>query len=819
MIGGDTFRTVFGGAPAHTESHLTEHLRAMIRHGYSPVLLKPGTKEPACILSSAAEAKANREAQAAAALAGARRTDSIRHACGFHHVLDDPGKVAVIAKRWLERWGGANTGIHLGRSRRLVVDVDTVTERQEFVESWVNFTPGQTDQRAPGITVESPGRYDNSKQEWVHYGGGHWYFTVPDDFVFPVGKVLKGPGGWAAMWGQSYVLTPPSTRAEGAYRLVGGEQPAPAWLLDQITAQGAARALTAGQRQDTAMRGGPIDRWSAAMPWAVLLERHGWLEAGSVAQCGCPDWTGPGEHANPKSATAHDLACARFDTDEGWGPLHIWTDHPPEPLPAEGTVTKLQFIAAMEYAGDTAAAIRALGLGSDAAAHDLLGTGTVSRPASLATPGATAGALSVPTWTGSEGEDGSQAGDRYSASTEPVSAGQTWPPTDPFGTPETSRLGPTPPADLPEVTPAASWAPIDLGPYLDGTHVAPTATLLQRSDGLGLLYPRMTHSLHGESESGKSWVALWELSRLIKAEMSCAMVDFESDAGVVVSRLLLLGTPGELIAKWFHYRRPERSPAGDALELEAWNLLMSSAYVLVVLDGVTDAMGLFGKASKDNDDAAAFAKLLPRQIADRTGAAVLMIDHVTKDKDGRGRFALGGQAKMASLTGAAFTVDVVSPLGEGMRGELELRVAKDRHGRIRGQAGAMRSDRTQAVARFIFDSSQPWAPVVGLEPQVDESGREQAVADARSAKIVDHLKRYPGQGQREISAEMGIRQADLRPLLEGLESAGVIEIVKIGQKHTHTVKDLSYGTDPRTDSTDSDPLYRANRTGSDGIVP
>jgi hypothetical protein len=801
MIGGDTFRTVFGGAPAHTESHLTEHLRAMIRHGYSPVLLKPGSKEPACILSSAAEAKANREAQAAAELAGARRTDSIRHACGFRHVLDDPAKVGPVVKRFLERWGGANTGIHLGRSRRLVVDVDTVAERQGFVESWVNFTPGQTDQRAPGITVESPGRYDNSAQKWVHQGGGHWYFTVPDDFVFPIGKVLKGPGGWAAMWGESYVLTPPSTRAEGPYRLVGGEHAAPAWLLGQITAQGAARAMAADQRQDTAMRGGPIDRWSAAMPWAVLLERHGWLEAGSVAQCGCPDWTGPGEHANPKSATAHDLACARFDTDEGWGPLHIWTDHPPEPLPAEGTVTKLQFVSAMEYGGDTAAAIKALGLGSDAAAH-LIG------PASFSPIRAEA--------TGNGWDEVVPGGFVAGQSMESSS------PADPFGTPSSSRLGPTPPADVQDVTPTeplASWAPIDLGPYLDGTHVAPTATLLQRSDGLGLLYPRMTHSLHGESESGKSWVALWELSRLIKAEMPCAMVDFESDAGVVVSRLLLLGTPGELISKWFAYRRPERSPAGDPEELAAWNALMAAVYVLVVLDGVTDAMGLFGKASKDNDDAAAFAKLLPRQIADRTGAAVLMIDHVTKDKDSRGRFALGGQAKMASLTGAAFTVDVIEPLGEGLRGELELRVAKDRHGRIRGQAGPMRSDRTQAVARFVFDSTQPWAPVVALVPQVDESGREQAVADARSAKIVDHLRRYPGQGQREISAEMGIRQADLQPLLGGLEAAGVIEIVKIGQKHTHTVIDLSYGTDPRTDSTDTRVPYRANRTESDGIVP
>lgn len=746
MIGGDTFRTVFGGAPAHTEAHLAEHLRAMIRHGYSPVLMKPGTKEPACVLSSAGEVKANREAQRAAELAGARRTDAVRHACGLKHVLDDPAKVGPVVKRWLERWGGANTGIHLGRSRRIVVDVDTHQERIAFGSSWALATG---DQPVPGITVESPGRYDNSRQEWVHYGGGHWYFTVPDDFVFPTGKVLKGPGGWAAMWGESYVLTPPSARVEGPYRLVGGEHPAPAWLLEQITAQGAARALLAGQRQDSAMRGGPIDRWSAAMPWAVLLERHGWIDAGSVSQCGCPDWTGPGgEHASPKSATAHDLACAVFDTDEGWGPLHIWTDHPPGRLPAGGTVTKLQYAAAMEYDGDTGAAIRGIGITGD---H---GLGPGGPPV---VPGGSV-------------------------------AGQGGP--DPFTTPATSRLGPTLPADVPDVSPTeplASWAPVDLGPYLDGSYTPPAASLLVRSDGQGLLYPGLTHSLHGESESGKSWVALWEISRLIKAEQHCAMVDFESDPGQVATRLRILGTPAELIKIYFQYRRPERSPAGDPGEIEAWHQMLGSRYVLLVIDGVTDAMGMFGKASKDNDDAAAFAKLLPRQIADRTGAAVLMIDHVTKDKDSRGRFALGGQAKMASLTGAAYTIDVREPLGEGLRGVLELRVAKDRPGRVRGQAGRMASDRTQAVGQFVFDSSSPWAPVVGLEPQEDEAVVVERVEDSRRGRILDFLGRYPGSGLNEICSATAIRKEDARVLLAALQDDGAVLVEKIGAKHCHTV--------------------------------
>ena len=44
----------------------------------------------------------------------------------------------------------------------------------------------------------------------------------------------------------------------------------------------------------------------------------------------------------------------------------------------------------------------------------------------------------------------------------------------------------------------ASWAPIDLGPYLDGTVRPVVPLLLPRTDGVALIYPGLTHSLHGE---------------------------------------------------------------------------------------------------------------------------------------------------------------------------------------------------------------------------------------------------------------------------------------------------------------------------------
>src|SRR5665811_288715 len=59
--------------------------------------------------------------------------------------------------------------------------------------------------------------------------------------------------------------------------------------------------------------------------------------------------------------------------------------------------------------------------------------------------------------------------------------------------------------DYPEDVP--SWLPVDLSTYLDGSHKPVVPTLLARTDGVCLLYPGLIHSLHGESESGKSLVA------------------------------------------------------------------------------------------------------------------------------------------------------------------------------------------------------------------------------------------------------------------------------------------------------------------------
>lgn len=251
-----------------------------------------------------------------------------------------------------------------------------------------------------------------------------------------------------------------------------------------------------------------------------------------------------------------------------------------------------------------------------------------------------------------------------------------------------------------------SWSPTDLTEALTGDTSGVTPTLFRRTDGVCLFYPGMTHSLHGESESGKSLIVQAECVRLINLGEQVLYIDFESDEQSVVDRLVKLGADEQAVADHFHYLRPEVAPTHSEAERAAWESTLGTEYTLAVIDGVTEALTVFGRGSLDNDDIAAWSREVPRKIAERTGAAVVLIDHVVKNKTMQGRHAIGGQAKMAALTGAAYTVEILQPLGVGMRGAVGLRIGKDRPGQVRNQCGAFRKgDRTQQAARVVIDST------------------------------------------------------------------------------------------------------------------
>ncbi|MCX5119234.1 AAA family ATPase [Micromonospora sp. NBC_00362] len=375
MIANDLFTACFGIVPAGDEDALTNIVRNAVRQGFAIVPIAPGQKVPICTLTARQAKAADREAKDAAREAGERGWERKQHECGIAHALTDPAIATRVISRMVKERGPINIGVEVGRSRMVMVDADTAEQVAGFLADWSEQSGHDLTGRRP--TVTTPGKVmvaADGEQRWVHKDGGHFWFTIPEGIdlaALPGQGTLRADSGWVAVWRDHQALVPPSVRAEGAYAITGQVEPAPEWLLDRIQLHAHSYAeRKARQAERIRHEGDPIDLWSATTPWSDLLDPDGWTDTGLPDRCGCPIWTRPGDSSHYKSATAHELGCTHFDTDSGHGPLHLWTDNPPEFLAdavatyGRRTITKLQYIAWRDHEGHQGAAMSALDLGA-----------------------------------------------------------------------------------------------------------------------------------------------------------------------------------------------------------------------------------------------------------------------------------------------------------------------------------------------------------------------------------------------------------------------------------------------------------------------
>lgn len=251
----------------------------------------------------------------------------------------------------------------------------------------------------------------------------------------------------------------------------------------------------------------------------------------------------------------------------------------------------------------------------------------------------------------------------------------------------------------PEGEATSSWEPVNLDDALDGKASGQPPTILRRDDGQCLIYPGKVHSLNGEPESGKSWLALHACAQEITAGNNVVYVDFEDDASNVTGRLLDLGCDAGHIKQRFVYIRPDEPlPAIGEVGDRFVARLEQLAPTIVVFDGVTEAMSLHGWSIANNDDVATFIRNYPRRVT-RLGPAAVLIDHVVKDKESQGRWAIGGQHKLAAIDGATYTVEMKKPFGRGRTGIATVKTTKDRPGFVRAYSSG-----GKLAAEFILES-------------------------------------------------------------------------------------------------------------------
>lgn len=257
---------------------------------------------------------------------------------------------------------------------------------------------------------------------------------------------------------------------------------------------------------------------------------------------------------------------------------------------------------------------------------------------------------------------------------------------------------------------SSSWRFEDLAQLASGIELPPTPTVFQREDGQGLFYRGAVNDLHGEPGCGKSMIAQIATAQELKNNRDVIYIDYEDSARNVVKRLLLLGVTGEQIISHLHYVRPSAKPSSPT-SLDGWRETLDYAdtATLAIIDGVTSCLAYAGLDSNSGDDIAAWYNTMPRLIS-ACGPAVVLIDHVVKSKDNRGRYAGGSMQKLALIDGISYSVDMTKPVGKGVRGTIVIKSGKDRISEIEEHCAVSWSSNgshLREAARIEINSTDP----------------------------------------------------------------------------------------------------------------
>lgn len=370
------------------------------------------------------------------------------------------------------------------------------------------------------------------------------------------------------------------------------------------------------------------------------------------------------------------------------------------------------------------------------------------------------------------------------------------------------------------------FQPVNLDAYADGTHTPTPATLLQRTDGHGLLYPGNTHAFNGEPESGKSLLAQWAVAVELSNGNPVLVLDYESDAAAYVARVRAMGVTAEHIKAGLVYVNPDACPVRNPAARAALAALASSRpFTLAVFDGLNEALALGTLNANDAGDVTAWHRNAARLVAG-TGPAVVVVDHVTKSSEGRGRFAIGSQAKLSAISGAAYLIDVKRPLAPGLVGELVVKVAKDRPGGVRALTGGQfsRSTRLGDVARVVIDSQIPGRIVVAVTPPpvlTDDDGEFRPTGYmervSRALELTDEPMSF-----NKLAEAVGGKREHVQAAVAALIKEGHVTTAPGARKATLHTSAAPYreADDPRRDRTNeaNPPVKAGNQSGPETPV-
>jgi hypothetical protein len=202
-------------------------------------------------------------------------------------------------------------------------------------------------------------------------------------------------------------------------------------------------------------------------------------------------------------------------------------------------------------------------------------------------------------------------------------------------------------------------------------------SLCQYDEGRALLYAGRINEIHGEPSVGKTNIALCICAEVMQDGLHVLYLDPEDNAKGIGSRFIALGgRPDDLIERMHYVENPAPS---DFAGLHAWATQRKPA--LVILDGLAEALAAEGLSEDKPAEVLQFFRERIRPFTE-AGSAVLISDHVAKDKESRGRWPRGSGSKMGRYDGAVYEAQLKKAYSPEIDGFVRLVVAKDRNGGV-----------------------------------------------------------------------------------------------------------------------------------------
>ena len=257
---------------------------------------------------------------------------------------------------------------------------------------------------------------------------------------------------------------------------------------------------------------------------------------------------------------------------------------------------------------------------------------------------------------------------------------------------------------------------------------------------------------------------------VMEAGGSVLYIDPEDTPRGIVTRFLMLGALSDVLRErlfYLHNPTPE-----EIREAQVWAIDRHPE--MSILDGLAESMAAVDADENVAGDVIRYYRKYLRPFAD-AGSAVVIADHVTKNKEGRGQFARGSGAKAGRYDGASYEIVMGKSYAPGIEGFVKLKVQKDRSGGI--------GPRECIAAELHFVPNASGGSIVTFrEPAAKQEGpfRPTAIMD----KIVKHLE-VVGEATASDLRSLGGKTEYIATAIGFLKKDGKIDTRKNGNKVLH----------------------------------